>query len=109
LAAESPKWRDVEHLQKVGITHVINLRRNIHNRKVRQFKSLWLPSRDDKKPRPRWFYRKAVKFYQRAIGRKENDKNIRNVQAENLQKCIADVFPSTRLEEEPEGSSQSSD
>jgi hypothetical protein len=28
------KWRDVEHLQKLGITHVINLRRNTHNRKV---------------------------------------------------------------------------
>jgi hypothetical protein len=50
------KWRDVEQLERLGITHVINLRRNIHDKKVRQFECLWLPFNDDKQPRPRWFY-----------------------------------------------------
>jgi protein tyrosine phosphatase (PTP) superfamily phosphohydrolase (DUF442 family) len=61
------KWRDVEQLRKLGITHVINLRRNIHDEKVRRFKSLWLPFKDDKLPRPRWFYKSALNFYQRAM------------------------------------------
>ena len=61
------KWSDVERLQAMGITHVINLRRNRNGKKVRQFKWLWLPFRDDKKPRPRWFYTKALKFYRRAM------------------------------------------
>jgi len=63
------KWSDVERLQTMGITHVINLRRNVNDKKVRQFKWLWLPFRDDKKPRPRWLYRKALKFYERAMDR----------------------------------------
>jgi protein-tyrosine phosphatase len=64
------KWRHVQQLQELGITHVINLRRNVHDKKVRQFKSLWLPFKDDKQPRPRWFYRKALKFYLRALAKR---------------------------------------
>jgi len=67
------KWRDVEELQRLGITHVINLRRNVHDKKVRQFECLWLPFKDDKKPRPRRFYRKALTFYMRTM-RKRNAK-----------------------------------
>jgi len=63
------KWSDVKRLQAMGITHVINLRRNRNGKKVRQFEWLWLPFRDDKKPRPCWFYRKALKFYRRAMDR----------------------------------------
>ncbi len=48
------KWRDVEQLHKLGITHVVNLRWNLHDKKVRQFECLWLPFKDDKKLRPRW-------------------------------------------------------
>jgi len=61
------KWSDVERLQDLGITHVINLRKNRNGKKVRQFAYLWLPFRDDKKPRPRWFYKRALKFYKRAM------------------------------------------
>jgi protein-tyrosine phosphatase len=68
-------WRHVEQLQELGITHVINLRRNVHNKKVRQFECLWLPFKDDKQPRPRWFYRKALKFYKGAM-RKRNAKVV---------------------------------
>ena len=59
-------WRHVEQLKALGVTHVINLRRNRHDNKVRQFKNLWLPFRNDKKPRPAWFYRDALQFYKRA-------------------------------------------
>jgi hypothetical protein len=57
----------VEQLRALGITHVINLRHGKNNKKVRQFKSLWLPFRDDLKPRPNWFHRRAMKFYEKAI------------------------------------------
>jgi protein-tyrosine phosphatase len=36
-------------------------------KKVREFKNLWLPFRDDMKARPRWFYRDALRFYKRAM------------------------------------------
>ena len=65
-------WADVEHLQRLGITHVINLLRNKNSKKIRQFKWLWLPFKDDKKPRPRWFYRKALKFHKRAMRNRGN-------------------------------------
>jgi protein-tyrosine phosphatase len=61
------KWRDVEQLRRLGITHVINLRRNVHDKKVRQFECLWLPFKDDKQPRPGWFYENASTFHRRAM------------------------------------------
>ena len=63
-------WGHVEQLQALGITHIINLRHGHHSKKVRQFKNLWLPFKDNMKPRPRWFYRDALHFYKRAVGRK---------------------------------------
>jgi predicted protein tyrosine phosphatase len=66
-------WAHVEKLQAHGVTHVINLRHGKHGKKVREFKSLWLPFRDDKKVRPKWFYRDALKFYRKAM-RKPNAK-----------------------------------
>jgi protein-tyrosine phosphatase len=60
-------WRHVEQLQALGITHVINLRFNRHGKKEETFKALWIPFKDDKQPRPRWFYRKAWKFYSKAM------------------------------------------
>jgi protein-tyrosine phosphatase len=66
-------WPDVGRLQGLGITHVINLLRNKNGKKIQQFKWLWLPFRDDKKSRPRWFYKKALKFHKRAT-RKRNTK-----------------------------------
>ena len=60
-------WRHVEQLRALGITHVINLRLNRHGKKGEPFKALWMPFRDDKQPRPRWFYRKAWAFYSKAM------------------------------------------
>jgi len=62
-------WQHVEKLQALGITHVINLRHGKHSKKVREFKNLWLSFRDDMKPRPKWFYRRAMRFYQKAMRR----------------------------------------
>jgi hypothetical protein len=67
-------WGHVEQLQALDITHVINLRHGKHGKKVRQFKNLWLPFKDDMKPRPKWFYRDAIRFYMKAI--RESDSKL---------------------------------
>jgi protein-tyrosine phosphatase len=63
----------VKQLQALGFTHVINLRRNRHGKKIKSFKNLWLPFWDDKKPRPRWFYKESRSFFEKAF-RKQNTK-----------------------------------
>jgi protein-tyrosine phosphatase len=63
-------WGHVEKLQALGITHVVNLRHGKHGKKVRQFESLWLPFEDDLEPRPRWFYKRALRFYRKAMRRR---------------------------------------
>jgi hypothetical protein len=55
-------WSHVEKLQALGITHIVNLRHGKHGKKVSEFKNLWLPFRDDKEPRPKWFYRDVVRL-----------------------------------------------
>jgi protein-tyrosine phosphatase len=60
-------WRHVDQLKAQGVTHVVNLRHGTHGKKIRQFKNLWLPFRDDKKPRPAWFYRRTLRFFSRAL------------------------------------------
>jgi protein-tyrosine phosphatase len=60
----------VKQLRALGITHVINLRRS-HNLQIQKFKHLWLPFRDDAKPRPRWFYKRTLKFYRKAMKRRD--------------------------------------
>ena len=66
-------WRDVDSLRELGVTHVINLLKHRNGKKIKLFDSIWLPFKDDKKPRPKWFYRKALKFHKRA-SRKNNSK-----------------------------------
>jgi protein-tyrosine phosphatase len=63
-------WGHAEKLRALGITHIINLRWSRNNAKVRQFEHIWLRFHDDKEPRPRWFYRKALRFYKKATKRR---------------------------------------
>lgn len=58
--------RHVERLRALGITHVIDLRR-YHVKKLRSFRTLWLPFKDNGRPRPRWFYRDALAFYRKTM------------------------------------------
>jgi len=61
----------VKKLKALGITHVINLRRS-NNKQIKRFSSLWLSFPDDLKPRPRWFYKRALKFYRKAMKRRDS-------------------------------------
>jgi protein-tyrosine phosphatase len=58
----------VKQLQALGITHVINLRRS-NNKKIHKFSHLWLPFKDDREPRPQWFYKRTLKFFRKAMKR----------------------------------------
>jgi len=60
-----------KQLQIFGITHVINLRWSKNNTEVRKFHHIWLRFHDDKKPRPRWFYKRALKFYRKAMKKRD--------------------------------------
>lgn len=57
----------VEKLRELGITHVINLRRTT-NRKIGQFTHIWLPFAANGRPRPAWFYKRSLDFYEEAMG-----------------------------------------
>jgi protein-tyrosine phosphatase len=56
----------VKKLKALGITHVINLRQS-NNKQIQKFSHVWLPFKDDLKPRPRWFYKRSLKFYRKAM------------------------------------------
>jgi predicted protein tyrosine phosphatase len=56
----------VRKLKALGITHVINLRQS-NNKQIQKFSHLWLSFPDDLKPRPRWFYKRTLKFYRKAM------------------------------------------
>ena len=60
------KRRHVAKLQTLGITHVVDLR-GYHSKKLHSFERIWLGFRDDGKPRPRWFYGRALGFYKQAM------------------------------------------
>ena len=56
-----------KQLKTLGITHVINLRRS-GSQQIRKFSNLWVPFPDDMKPRPRWFYKRTLKFFRKTMG-----------------------------------------
>ena len=58
--------RHVERLQELGITHVIDAR-NYPSKKLRKFKTIHLNFKDDARPRPMWFYDRALRFYRATL------------------------------------------
>jgi len=61
----------VEKLREMGITHILSLRR-YRSRRAQRFHFLSLPFRDNGRPRPPWFYRRALAFYNRAMSKAES-------------------------------------
>jgi protein-tyrosine phosphatase len=58
--------RHVQKLQALGITHVIDAR-YYPSKKLRKFKTIHLNFKDDARPRPMWFYDRALRFYRSAL------------------------------------------
>ena|ERR1019366_4087644 len=64
--------RHIEKLESLGITHVIDVR-NYAGKKLQRFKTIRLNFKDDARPRPMWFYARALRFYEKAL-RQPNSK-----------------------------------
>jgi protein-tyrosine phosphatase len=58
--------RHIEKLESLGITHVIDVR-NYAGKKLRKFKTVHLNFKDDARPRPMWFYARALRFYKKVL------------------------------------------
>jgi protein-tyrosine phosphatase len=58
--------RHVKRLESLGITHVIDVR-HYPSKKLRKFKTIRLNFKDNARPRPMWFYARALRFYEKAM------------------------------------------
>jgi protein-tyrosine phosphatase len=66
FGSKCTRVRHVERLQALGITHVVDVR-NYAGKKLRKFKMIRLNFKDDARPRPMWFYARALRFYEKAL------------------------------------------
>jgi protein-tyrosine phosphatase len=66
FGSKCTRARHVERLERLGITHVIDVR-NYPAKKLRSFKTIHLNFRDNARPRPMWFYARALRFYEKAL------------------------------------------
>jgi protein-tyrosine phosphatase len=66
FGSKATRLRHVERLHALGITHVLDVRR-YQSKKLDQFKRICLNFKDDARPRPPWFYSRALAFYKKAM------------------------------------------
>lgn len=66
FGSKATRLRHVERLRGLGITHIVDVRR-YKSRKLDQFKRICLNFKDDARPRPTWFYARALRFYKKAL------------------------------------------
>ena len=66
FGSKATRLRHVERLRAMGITHVLDVRK-YRSRKLDQFKRICLNFKDDARPRPQWFYSRALAFYKKAM------------------------------------------
>jgi protein-tyrosine phosphatase len=68
FGSKATRLRHVERLRALGITHIIDVRK-YRAKKLDQFNRICLNFKDDARPRPTWFYRRALSFYKKAMSR----------------------------------------
>ena len=66
FGSKATRLRHVERLHSLGITHIIDVRK-YRAKKLDQFKRICLNFKDDARPRPEWFYSRALAFYKKAM------------------------------------------
>jgi protein-tyrosine phosphatase len=66
FGSKATRLRHVERLRSLGITHIVDVRR-YRGKKLDQFKRICLNFKDDARPRPQWFYSRALAFYKKAM------------------------------------------
>jgi hypothetical protein len=64
--------RHVDRLRELGITHVIDVRM-YPSKKLQKFKTIHLNFKDNARPRPMWFYARALCFYQKALAQPRSE------------------------------------
>ena len=66
FGSKATSLRHVDSLRAMGITHVIDVRK-YRAKKLDRFKRICLNFKDDARPRPQWFYSRALAFYKKAM------------------------------------------
>lgn len=66
FGSKATRLRHVERLRAMGITHIIDVRK-YPAKKLNEFKRICLNFKDDARPRPQWFYSRALAFYKKAM------------------------------------------
>lgn len=66
FGSKATRLRHVERLRAMGVTHIIDVRK-YRAKKLDRFKRICLNFKDDARPRPQWFYRRALGFYKKAM------------------------------------------
>jgi hypothetical protein len=66
FGSKCTRARHIQKLESLGITHVIDVR-NYAGKKLLKFKTIRLNFKDDARPRPMWFYSRALRFYEKAL------------------------------------------
>jgi hypothetical protein len=66
FGSKATRLRHVERLRTMGITHIIDVRK-YPAKKLNQFNRVCLNFKDDARPRPQWFYSRALSFYKKAM------------------------------------------
>ena len=66
FGSKAVRLRHVERLRALGITHIIDVRK-YPAKKLDEFKRICLNFKDDARPRPPWFYSRALSFYEKAM------------------------------------------
>jgi protein-tyrosine phosphatase len=66
FGSKATRLRHIERLRAMGITHILDVRK-YRAKKLDQFKRNCLNFEDDARPRPMWFYARALRFYERAL------------------------------------------
>ena len=66
FGSKATRLRHVERLRAMGVTHIIDVRK-YPAKKLKAFNRICLNFKDDARPRPQWFYSRALEFYKRAM------------------------------------------
>ena len=66
FGSKATRSRHVERLRAMGITHIIDVRK-YQAKKLNEFKRICLSFKDDARPRPQWYYSRALAFYKKAM------------------------------------------
>jgi hypothetical protein len=99
---KATRLRHVERLRTMRVTHIIDVRK-YRAKKLDRFKRICLSFKDDARPRPQCFYRRALAFYKKAMSQPGTKHERDRVSQDLLDYCHRDALAMVRLVENFEG------